>query len=126
MGAAARRIVVVLAVVLGLTASAGALVGLLTGTSVARSVSVGFYIVGCFLIVMGFFSGLRGPVRPRGKEEDQRPLGAVLGIGVFSSGVRTATSDERTDALATAWLFLLLGVTLFVAGIVVDSRVGFV
>jgi hypothetical protein len=93
---------------------------------VTRSVSVGFYIVGCFLIVLGFFSGLRGPVRPKGKEEDQRPLGAVLGIGVFSSGVRTATSDERTDALATAWFFLLLGITLFVAGIVVDSRVGFV
>jgi hypothetical protein len=124
--AAARRIAVLLAVVLGITASAAALIGLLTGTSLSRSVSVGFYIVGCFLIVLGFFSGLRGPVRPRGSEEDQRPLGAVLGIGVFSSGIRTATSDERTDALATAWLFLLLGATLFVAGILVDSRVGFV
>jgi hypothetical protein len=126
VGGAARRIVVLLGVVLGITAAAGTLVGLLTGTSVTRSVSVGFYIVGCFLIVLGFFSGLRGPVRPRGKEEGERPLGAILGIGVFSSGVRTATSDERTDALATAWLFLLLGATLFVAGIVVDTRVGFV
>jgi uncharacterized membrane protein HdeD (DUF308 family) len=122
---AARRIALVLGVVLGITGLASALVGLLAGSSLARSISVGFYLVGCFLIVLGFFSGVRGPVRPRGKVEDERPLASSFGVGVFWSGVRTATTDERTDALATAWVFLLLGIALIVAGVLVDSRVGF-
>jgi uncharacterized membrane protein HdeD (DUF308 family) len=123
--AAARRLAVVLAVVVGVTGLISALTGLLAGSSLTRAMSVGFYLVGCFLIVMGFFSGVRGPVRPRGKEEDAPPLAASFGVGVFWSGVRTATAGERYDALTSAWLFLLLGVGLVIAGVLVDSRVGF-
>jgi hypothetical protein len=121
---AARRIAILLTVVLGITAAVSMLVGLLAGSSLARSVSTGFYLVGCFLIVLGFFSGIRGPVRARGRDEDERPLSAFFSSGIWA-GVRSATSDERTDALATAWLFLLLGVVLVLAGVLVDSRVGF-
>jgi len=123
---AARRIATLVAVVLGITACASALVGLLAGASLGRAVSAGCYVVGCFLIMLGFFSGIRGPVRPRGKEEeDARPLAAWFGTGIFWSGARTATVDERVDALSTAWLFLALGVGLVLAGVLVDSRVGF-
>jgi hypothetical protein len=126
MRGAARRLAILLGVFMGVTALVSALVGLAAGSSLARSVSTGLYIVGCFLVVLGFFSGIRGPVRPRAKEEeDMRPLSAFFGSGIWG-GVRTATSDERTDALATAWLFLVLGVVLVVAGVVVDSRVGLV
>ena len=125
MRGAARRIATLVAVVLGITALASALVGLLAGASLSRAVSTGLYIVGCFLIVLGFFSGVRGPVRPRGKEEDAPALSASFGIGILASGIRTATADERVDALSAAWLFLLLGVGLVLAGVLVDSRVGF-
>ena len=125
MGGAARRIATLVAVVLGITACASAIVGLLSGASLGRAVSAGFYIVGCFLIVLGFVSGVRGPVRPKGKDEDARPLAAWFGTGIFGSGARTATADERVDALSTAWLFLALGVGLVLAGVLVDSRVGF-
>lgn len=125
MRGAARRIATLVGVVLGITALASALVGLLAGASLVRSISVGLYIVGCFLIVLGFFSGIRGPVRPKGKVEDEMPMAASFGTGIFASGIRTATSDERVDALSTAWLFLVLGAALVVAGVLVDSRVGF-
>lgn len=125
MRAAARRIILLVAVVLGITACVSALFGLLAGASLGRAVSAGFYIVGCFFVVIGFFSGVRGPVRPRGRVEDERPLAASFGVGVFWSGIRTASADERVDALSTAWLFLLLGVGLVLAGVLVDSRVGF-
>ena len=123
---AARRLVVILAVVLGVTACMSALFGLLAGSSLSRSVSTGLYLVGCFLIVLGFFSGVRGPVRPRAKvDDDAPPVAAAFGVGAFWSGVRTATEGERSDALTTAWLFLVLGVGLVLAGVLVDSRVGF-
>ena len=125
MRGAARRIVILLVVALGITGVASAGLGLLLGASVTRSLSAGYYLVGCFLIVIGFFSGVRGPVRPRGKEEEAPPVASTFGVGLFWSGVRTATADERVDALATAWLFLLLGIALVIAGVVVDSRVGF-
>ena len=124
MRGAARRIASLVGFVLGVTALVSMLVGLMAGSSVTRSVSAGFYVVGCFLVVLGFFSGLRGPVRPRGRDEvDERPLSAFFTSGLWG-GVRTASSDERADALATAWFFLLLGIVLVLTGVVVDSRVG--
>jgi hypothetical protein len=122
---AARRITVLLAFALGVTALVSMLVGLASGSSFTRSISAGFYIVGCFLVVLGFFSGLRGPVRPVGKEDEEtRPLSAFFTSGLWG-GVRTASSDERADALGTAWFFLLLGIVLVLAGVLVDGRVGF-
>ena len=124
MRGAARRIAILVAVVFGATACVSALVGLLAGASLDRAVSVGFYLVGCLLIVLGFFSGVRGPLRPRGSDDDAQSAAALFGVGMFSSGARPATADERMDARATAWLFLLLGGGLVLAGVLVDSRVG--
>jgi hypothetical protein len=123
MRGAARRIAVLVAVVFGATAAVSALLGLLAGASLDRAISVGFYLVGSLFIILGFFSGVRGPLRPRGGDDDTSP-GALFGVGIFSSGARTATTEERLDARATAWLFLLLGGGLVLAGILVDSRVG--
>ena len=125
MRGAARRIAILLGFVLGVTALVSLLAGLVSGSSATRSVSAGFYIVGCFLVVLGFFSGLRGPVRPVGKEDEEtRPLSSFFTSGLWG-GVRTASSEERADALGTAWFFLLLGIVLVLAGVLVDSRVGF-
>ena len=125
MRGAARRLTILLAVVLGITALVSALVGLASGTSLTRSVSAGLYVVGCFLVVLGVFSGIRGPVRARAKDEadDMRPMSAFFTSGLWG-GVRTASPDERSDALATAWFFLVLGIVLVLAGVLVDSRVG--
>ncbi len=122
---AARRIALLVAAVMGLTVAGSALVGVLAGTEIGRAVSTGLYVVGCFLVVLGFFSGVRGPVRPRG-DDDREPAGALFGVGLAGRGARTATTDERADARATTWLFIGLGMALIVAGILTDSKVGLI
>jgi hypothetical protein len=119
---AARRIVVLFGsavVVIGLVSG---LIGLALGSSLWRSAATGLYLVGCFLVVLGVFAGVRGPLRPAGSEEEGDALGSLLGIGIFSRGVRSATTDERADARATAWLFLAMGLTMILVGIALDPR----
>ena len=122
MRSAARRIVVLFGsavVVIGLVSG---LIGLALGSSLWRSAAFGLYLVGCFLVVLGVFAGVRGPLRPAGSEEEGDALGSLLGIGIFSRGVRSATTDERADARATAWLFLAMGLTMILVGIALDPR----
>ena len=96
--------------------------GLAFGASVGRSLATGFYLVGSFLLLVGVFAGIRGPLRPRGGDEGRDAMGGLFGIGVFSRGARTATVDERRDARATTWLFLALGLCLIGLGVGVDGR----
>ena len=125
MRAAARRIGLLFGVAtLGIAAVSGA-IGLALGSSVARSAATGLYLVGCFLVVLGVFAGVRGPLRPAGDDEDREPIGGLLGIGIFSRGARRATSDERADARATAWLFLTMGIVMILVGIAIDPRTTF-
>ena len=122
MGAVARRIALLFGLAVVGIASVSALIGLALDASVARSAATGLYLVGCFLIVLGVFAGVRGPLRPAGSEEEGDALGSLLGVGIFSKGVRSATSDERADARATAWLFLAMGLTMILVGIALDPR----
>jgi uncharacterized membrane protein HdeD (DUF308 family) len=119
---AARRFAVLLAAALVAVGGLSALAGLALGGTALRSAATGLYVVGCFLIVLGVFNGLRGPVRPRGGDEERDAVGGTLGLGIFSGGIRTASADERADARATTWLFLALGVAMIVAGAVLDPR----
>src|SRR5919109_4454575 len=64
--AALRRLLVLIVVIAGLTAVFALVLGLLAGASVSRSLSIGFYVVGSFWLVAGFFIGNRGPVRLKG------------------------------------------------------------
>lgn len=122
MGAAARRIVLVFGIGTVSIAGVSALIGLALGGSAARSAATGLYVVGCFLVILGVFAGVRGPLRPAGDAEDAEPMGALLGVGIFSKGIRRATRDERDDARSTTWLFLAMGVVMIVVGIVLDPR----
>ncbi len=125
MGGAAKRIGVVMGVVLGLTVAGSALAGVIFGTSQGRAVSTGLYVVGSFLIVLGVFSGIRGPLRSDPDSERDTPFAGLLGLSIFGSRVRTATGDERTDAVSTAALFIVIGFVLEIIGVAVDSRTGF-
>jgi hypothetical protein len=115
--AATRRFLTLLGATAGVVAAGSALIGLVLGTSVWRSVSVGFYLVGSFLLVAGFFMGNRGPTRLRGEPGEE----GVWGLG-RKKGVRMATADERREALANTAIFVTLGIALIVVGVVADSR----
>ena len=91
-------------------------VGALFGASVSRSVSVGYYVVGSFLLIAGFFVGNRGPVRVKGD-----PGAGVLGI-FLNRRLRWATGQEQFESMNLSVVFVALGIVLIVLGIVTDTR----
>jgi hypothetical protein len=121
--AAFRRFALLLAGAAAGTALLSLAVGLLLGSSVSRSVSVGLYLVGCFLLVAGFFVGNRGPARLRGDETEGGAVGGMFGLGIGSRRLRWATPEEREEAISNSAIFVTLGLALILLGVLADSRV---
>jgi hypothetical protein len=95
-------------------AAVSLLLGLALGASLGRSLSLGFYTVGSFLLVAGFFIGNRGPMRLK-----KEGTGSLL----FGSRVmRRATSEEREEAINSSAVFVAIGLGLIVLGVLADSR----
>ena len=114
MAAAARRFVVLLAVITVVTALVSLALGTLAGASADRSISLGLYLVGSFLLVGGFFIGNRGPLRSLGDQ------------GFFSfwgrKGIRTASAQERHEEVGASAVYITVGLFLIAFGVVIDSR----
>jgi hypothetical protein len=111
--AALRRLLVLIVVAAGLTALGSLAIGLLSGASLSRSLAIGFYLVGSFWLVAGFFVGNRGPVR----------LKSDLGAPLFGSRfVRWATPEEREETINMSALYVLLGFVLILFGFAADTR----
>lgn len=86
--------------------------GLLLGASANRSISLGLYLLGCFLMVAGFFVGNRGPFRTHDDVETPR-LGRRL---------RSASRGEMLESIAVSAVFIVLGLVLIALGAAIDSR----
>ncbi len=112
-GAALRRLVYLLVLAGGITFVCSLALGALVGGSVSRSVSVGFYLVGSFLTIAGFFVGNRGPVRLK------RDVGVPL---MGSRFVRWATPEEREESINTSAIYVVLGFALIFLGVLADTR----
>jgi hypothetical protein len=95
------------------TAIPSLLIGLLAGTSVSRALSIGWYIVGCVLLIGGFFVGNRGPARPQGEG---------WGLISFKRWVRWATPEEQHESISLSALLVILGFVLILFGAVADTR----
>ena len=115
--AALRRFATLLATITAATAVVSLPLGLLAGASVDRSLSLGFYLVGCVLLIAGFFVGNRGPFRAAGE-------GGSVFFGPRS--LRRATPDEREEAVNSSAIYLTIGFLLVVLGVAVDSRLGLI
>jgi hypothetical protein len=113
LGAALTRFAKLLGGIVAATALASLLLGLLLGAGLNRALSVGFYLVGCFLLISGFFLGNRGPARLKG-------AGAVPMFG--QRFVRWATPSEREEALNDSAIFVSVGFALIIIGALVDDR----
>jgi hypothetical protein len=110
--AAARRFLVLLAGIAAGTVVLSVVGGLIGGASLNRALSVGFYLVGSFMLVAGFFIGNRGPVRPKG-----------TGTALFGSRImRWATPLEREESLNESALFVAIGFALILIGVATDSQ----
>ncbi|MBA2475477.1 MAG: hypothetical protein H0V40_05930 [Actinobacteria bacterium] len=121
--AAARRFAILLAAVAGGTIAVSLAAGLLLGSAADRSISVGLYLVGSFLLVAGFFVGNRGPARIKGDGSELPAAAGMFGIGVGSGRLRWATPSEREEALSNSAIFVSLGFALILLGVAADSRV---
>jgi hypothetical protein len=113
MAAALRRIGAMLLTLVFGTAAVSLVIGLLFGASVSRALSVGWYVVGCVLLISGFFIGNRGPSRPQGE-----------GWSTFSlqRWVRWASPDEQRESISLSALLIAIGFLVIVLGAIADSR----
>jgi hypothetical protein len=110
--AALRRFLILLGATAGGTFAGSVVLGLALGASFNRAVSIGFYLVGSFMLVAGFFVGNRGPVRPKGQ-----------GPSFFGPRfMRWATPHEREEALNESAVFVVIGFVLIVLGVAADTR----
>jgi hypothetical protein len=108
-----RRLLVLIVIASAVTALVSLAIGLPAGASVTRSLSVGFYLVGAFWLIAGFFVGNRGPVR----------LKSDLGAPLFGSRfVRWATPEEREETINMSAIYVLLGFALIFLGFATDTR----
>ena len=97
----------------GVTVLVSLLFGALAGASVQRSIAIGFYLVGCLILIFGFFVGNRGPLR-HDRKDDEKP-------SFIPRGVRRASAEERREAVNVSVLFIVLGLGLILLGAVSDS-----
>ena len=102
-----------------LTVVVSVALGLLAGAALDRAVSLGFYGLGCFLMVSGFFVGNRGPARVKSEAAGSSML-PVPGFG--NRRLRWATLDEQNETINNSAVFIVLGLILVLIGVVVDSH----
>jgi hypothetical protein len=109
-----RRLALLLAALTVGTGVVSLLAGAIAGVHLGRAVSVGYYVVGSFALVAGFFVGNRGPARGRGHS----------GNPFFGRReLRWARPEEQEEALSTSAVLVAVGVVLVVIGLAVDPRV---
>lgn len=118
-----RRLAFAVFLSIGVTAVLSLIVGLLVGASLDRSLTLGFYLMGCFLMLAGFFVGNRGPTRVK----SESPAASAAPFGVFSGDrrLRWATLSEQEESINNSAVFVGLGVVLVIIGVLLDSRHSF-
>ena len=112
--AAARRFLTLLAGIAVVTAAVSLLLGLGLGARANRSLAVGFYLVGCALLLGGFFAGNRGPFRVASEE-------GMVGLR-RARGLRVVSGEEQAESFNLSGLLVLTGVVLITLGVAVDSN----
>lgn len=113
--AAARRFLTILVIAVLGTVSLSFLGGLALGASANRSISVGLYLVGSFLLVSGFFLGNRGPFRIANEE-------SMVGLR-RPRQLRAAPLSEQSESLNTSAIMVVIGLVLIAIAAGVDARV---
>jgi hypothetical protein len=120
--AAFRRIVALIAIVLGATSALAAVLGAASGKSILHSLAVGYYVVGAAVLIGSFVLGSRGPWR---SETEDVSTEIVTGQpATFRARSRRrrrkATPEERAESKRGSVGLFLLGVALVLLGALVD------
>jgi len=81
---------------------------------------VGGLCCGCFLLVVGFFIGNRGPARVKGEDTVGPTMLPIPGAG--SRRLRWATLTEQNETINNSAIFISLGLLLVALGAIIDTR----
>jgi uncharacterized membrane protein len=103
---------------LALAVGSGAIalvVGLLLGADAGRAVALGWYLMGIFLLLVGFVASSRGPTR-------SSDSGSWSPISLTGRSLRWATRSEQEESLNLSAVLVVLGFVLIVLGVAVDPR----
>jgi uncharacterized membrane protein len=103
---------------IGATAALSLLVGAILGAGIERSLALGFYLIGCFLILAGFFVANRGPARVKGEADAVGGLFAFFG----TRRVRWASLREQNETINSSAVFVTLGFILIAVGFAFDTK----
>jgi hypothetical protein len=116
--AALRRLTLAILLCVAVTLAVSLTIGAIAGASVDRSLVLGFYLMGCFLMVAGFFVGNRGPARIKSETP-----GPITPFGAFGDRrLRWATLGEQDETINSSAVLVGLGVVLVVIGVLLDGR----
>jgi hypothetical protein len=113
MRAATGRLLRLVFGLIGLTAVLSLAVGLLLRADLLRSLAIGFYLSGSFMIAIGFLLGNRGPARMRAD---------APALPFSGRRVRWASRDEHLEAMNSSAVFVVLGFVLILIGIAADRH----
>jgi uncharacterized membrane protein YedE/YeeE len=113
-----RRLFLLVFGAVAITAAGSTVIAALLGASLGRSLTIGFYLVGCFLLLGGFFIGNRGPARVK-SDTGASPLGMIIGGG---RDLRWATLGEQNDTINNSAVYIALGLVMIAIGVLFDSR----
>jgi uncharacterized membrane protein len=116
--AALRRFLVLAVGACAATAVVSVIVGAVLGARIERSLALGFYLVGCFLILAGFFVANRGPARVKG---DSDAVGGVIGF-FGTRRIRWASLSEQNETINSSAVFVTLGFVLIAVGFAFDAK----
>ena len=111
-----RRFAALVLLVAAVATVLGLLAALLLHTPVRRALSVTFYALGGLLLAAGFFHGIRPPIRV----DDEAGIPSMFGILLTRGRLRTASLDERHEALSSSALLVVLGMVLLLVGGLLD------
>jgi hypothetical protein len=116
--AAGKRLVLLIVGAIAATAALSLVVGALLGATIERSLTLGFYLAGCFLILAGFFVANRGPTRVKGDSDAVGGLFAYFG----TRRIRWASLREQNESMSNSAVFITLGFVLIAVGLAFDTR----
>jgi hypothetical protein len=111
-----RRFAALVLLLAALAAVVALLAALARHTPLRRALSVTFYAIGGLLLASGFFHGIRPPIRI----DDESGIPSMFGILLTRGRLRTASLDERHEALSSSALLVVLGVVMLLVGGLLD------
>jgi hypothetical protein len=115
---AARRLLILFAVIFAGTSVVSLALGALAHANLLRSLAVGFYVVGAVVLVGSFILGMKGPLRSEFEDEggELAPARGMLSSVLVPRSIRRTTVEERQDARRTSLALFGLGILLIFIG----------